>query len=383
MANIPYPSAVYIKNDAELARCVAQLSKEPSLGVDTESNSLHAYRERVCLIQLSSRTADYIVDPLTIGDLYAIAPLFANPAIQKVFHAAEYDIMCLKRDYGFEFANLFDTMIAARICGHKSIGLNALVEHYAGVQIDKSHQLDDWGKRPLEAESLTYAQADTHHLLLLRDVLLMELNEHGRLAEALEKFIDLQDLPPSQSNDFDPDGYWKLGIPNQLTRRQMAVLREVFLLREKLAEQKDLPPFKVLSNKALVAIAQLTPRTMSALIETPEVGSTNARRHGRRLLAAIECGLKAPLPKQPAKQRPDTAVMVRYAALHAWRKDRAMQRGVDSDVILPKHMLWVLARRAPTSMEQLEAINGLGPWRLENYGAEILNVLQEGYPQNP
>src|SRR5690606_9675095 len=118
---------------------------------------------------------------------YPIAPILADPTIQKVFHAAEYDIVCLKRDYGFDFANIFDTMLAARICGHKSVGLNTLLNHYLGVQIDKSHQLDDWGQRPLVAESLLYAQADTHYLLELHDRLFEQLLQNGRLQEAQEK----------------------------------------------------------------------------------------------------------------------------------------------------------------------------------------------------
>lgn len=379
MMNSAFPPAAYITTDAALARLVRSLSRESIIAIDTESNSLYAYRERVCLIQISTRTADYIIDPLMIVDLYPIAPILADPTIQKVFHAAEYDIVCLKRDYGFDFANIFDTMLAARICGHKSVGLNTLLNHYLGVQIDKSHQLDDWGQRPLVAESLLYAQADTHYLLELHDRLFEQLLQNGRLQEAQEKFFDLQELPPSQSNDFDPEGYWKLGIPHKLTRRQMAVLREVYLLREQIAEQRDQPPYKILQNKALVAIAQTSPRTLDALAKLPDVGDAFVRRYGRKLLASVERGLNLPAPKPPRKQRPDRVVMDRYAALHAWRKDRAIQRDVDSDVILPRHMLWVLAKNAPSNMQELEAIHGLGPWRLETYGAEILAVLHKGY----
>src|SRR5262249_2530874 len=154
--------------------------------IDTESNSLYAYRERVCLVQISTRTADYIVDPLTIGDMTPFADLMANPAIEKVFHAAEYDLICLKRDYALICQNLFDTMIAARIVGLKLVGLGNLLEQYAGVKADKSHQRDNWGERPLPKESLLYAQMDTHYLPLLRDSLHAELVNTNRLTEAQE-----------------------------------------------------------------------------------------------------------------------------------------------------------------------------------------------------
>src|SRR5690606_21288536 len=116
------------------------LAREPAVGVDTESNSLFAYRERVCLIQFSTPTQDFIVDPLALGDLSGLAPLFANPAQQKVFHAAEYDIICLKRDYGFQFANLFDTMVAARTLGWPQLGLAAILENHFGVKMNKRFQ---------------------------------------------------------------------------------------------------------------------------------------------------------------------------------------------------------------------------------------------------
>src|SRR5690606_29531 len=131
---------------------------------DTESNSLYAYRERVCLIQLSTRSRDYILDPLIIVDMSPLAPLLADPGVEKVFHAAEYDLICLHRDYGFIVNNLFDTMVAARICGYKAIGLGSLLSEFLGVELDKRHQRDDWGERPLPPDSLRYAQMDTHYL---------------------------------------------------------------------------------------------------------------------------------------------------------------------------------------------------------------------------
>ena len=121
------PPPTYVDSPDKLNALVHALAGETLLAIDTESNSLYAYRERVCLIQLSTRAADYIIDPLKIRDLQPLAPLFADPTIEKVFHAAEYDLMCMKRDFSFSFNNLFDTMIAARICGYKMIGLGSLI----------------------------------------------------------------------------------------------------------------------------------------------------------------------------------------------------------------------------------------------------------------
>lgn len=372
----PPPPARLVDTDSRLADLIARLADESLIGVDTESNSLYAYRERVCLIQISTRSADYIIDPLTIGDLGPLGPLFANPAIEKVFHAAEYDLMCLKRDFGFTFVNLFDTMIAARICGYKNIGLGNIVADVLGLSIDKSHQRDDWGARPLPADGLLYAQMDTHFLPALRDHFAAELTERDYLEEAHEAFGDLLKVRPAVQ-EFDPDGFWRIVIPNNLTRRQAAVVRELYLMREHLAERRDVPPFKIVSDKVLVALATHTPTSAGQVNQVPGVAPSIARRYGEEFAAAVRRGMSAALPEQPPLDPPsDPIVVERYSALREWRKLRAIQRGVESDVILGREALWQIALRAPANLEMMAAIPGMGPWRLSTYGEEILGVLK-------
>ncbi len=154
-----------------LKRLANILTDQPILAVDTESNSLFAYQEQVCLIQFSTSDADYLLDPLELGDLSALAPIFASPHIQKVFHAAEYDLLCLKRDFGFSFSNLFDTMLAARIVGRKEVGLGSILEAEFNLQVDKRHQRANWGQRPLPGFLLDYARQDTHYLIPLQAIL--------------------------------------------------------------------------------------------------------------------------------------------------------------------------------------------------------------------
>lgn len=373
----PFPRAAYIEHDREFQALVKSLGKEKLIAVDTESNSLYAYRERVCLVQLSTRTHDYIVDPLRVADLSPLGALLANPRIEKVFHAAEYDLMCLKRDYGFTIVNLFDTMVAARICGLKAIGLNRLLGQYCGVDADKSHQRDDWGQRPLSEEGLLYAQMDTHYLPLLRDKLADELEAAGRMPEALETFADACHVQPAAPHTFDPEGYWRIGIPADLKRRQMAVLKEIYLLREEIAQERDCPPFKVFTDKMLIAVAEATPVHMDALEKVRGLPPALARRYGRPLLQAIERGRHAKVqhpPGRPPEVAPDVAE--RFTALRDWRRSRAEQRGVESDVIISRDTLWEVAEKAPESLNEMRDIRGLGPWRLATYGPEILDVMR-------
>lgn len=372
------PPAAYIDSDTALVALAAHLSTEPLLGIDTESNSMYAYRERVCLIQVSTRTHDYIIDPLPIHDLSPLGPLFAAPGIVKVFHAAEYDIMCLKRDYDFAFVNLFDTMLAARMCACKNIGLGAVIADVLAIDLDKSHQRDDWGARPLPADALLYAQYDTHFLPALYDHFQARLAAEGHLEEARETFDDLARVRPGARNPFDPEGYWKIAIPNHLTSRQAAIVCEVYALRDALSQQRDVPPFKIMSDKTLAALAINAPATPAALERTEGIAPSVARRYGADLLAAVKRGLAAPLPHPPVTNPPSDPVVVdRYNALREWRKQRAQQRGVESDVILAREALWALAMQFPATVEAMRGIPGLGAWRLATYGEEILGVLKK------
>ena len=376
---------VLVAEPETLTRLVDDLAREPSVGVDTESNSLYAYRERVCLIQFSTPTQDYILDPLALADLSALGPLFADPAQQKIFHAAEYDLICLKRDYDFKFANVFDTMIAARTLGWPRLGLGAILQERFGVSMNKRFQRADWGARPLTDELLDYARLDTHSLVPLRDVLAAELAAAGRTQEAQEEFERLEraavtapiPLGGLGADGVSPNAFWRVNGARDLTPAQAAVLREVFAYRERQAERADRPPFKIMSDQTLLEIARVQPTSLDALEGLPGMTQAQIRRHGPKLLAAVHHGQAAGPLRPPHAEREPDSVRERYELLHQWRKRRAQARGVESDVIIPRDALWELARRNPASLQALESVEHLGPWRRATYGAEILAVLHD------
>jgi len=180
------PSVEFVDSPRALHALCELLGAQTSVAVDTESDSLYSYFEKLCLVQFSTREADYIVDPLALS-LAPLASFFADARIEKVFHAAEYDILCLKREYHFTFANIFDTMVAARILGWKQVGLGAILHERFGVTLNKKMQRADWGRRPLTTEQLAYAREDTHYLLALRDLQKAELEQRGHWEEAREE----------------------------------------------------------------------------------------------------------------------------------------------------------------------------------------------------
>lgn len=371
------PPPIYVNTRVKLAATVALLQRERLLALDTESNSLHAYQERVCLIQVSTRQDDYIIDPLALNDLRPLGDLLADERIEKVFHAAEYDLICLKRDYGFTIRNLFDTMIAARVCGLKETGLGNLVRHFFNIKMDKTHQRDNWGERPLPDDSLLYAQMDTHYLPGLRDQLDNLLHQVGRAEEAQEWFLETCDLPPARARQYDPDSFWRLALPNQLTPEQSLVLRAIYNARETLARDRDVPPFKIISDQALINIAKTAPTQIKDLRRIPGVSHGIVERYGEPLIQAIKGSAQIPLSDPPPPDPPaDPLVVERYTALREWRKQKAAERGVEADVIVSKDALWTLAEIAPESPENIGQVRGFGEWRRRAYGEEIRMVLE-------
>lgn len=374
-ADIPRP----ITKPAALEQLANRLCSQPIISVDTESNSLYVYREQVCLIQFSTPEEDALVDPLALPDLSVLAGVFENPAIEKVFHAAEYDLICLKRDFGFNFANLFDTMVAARLLGYKELGLGAILKSKFGLNVNKRHQRADWGKRPLDEAMLIYATQDTHYLIPIHDQLKDELQAKGWMPLAEEDFQRLcrTAVPPL---DEDMHAWWRVGGSHELTPQQAAVLQELCDYRAHIAQQINRPLFKVIGDKTLLAIAINCPGTFRDLSDLQVLSPKQIDRHGKALLQSVQRGLDAEPLTQPRPQRQDERYLLRLETLRNWRKEKGQQTGVGSDVILPRELLTALAKQNPQSPEILGVVMSEFPWRLEKFGDEILRVLAKINP---
>jgi ribonuclease D len=371
---ISLPDAILVTRPAGLQKLVKTLASQPIVAVDTESNSLHAYREQVCLIQFSVPQADYLVDPLLLPDVSPLAPIFINPKIEKIFHAAEYDVICLRRDFGFEFTNLFDTMVAARILGRKAVGLGDLLQNEFGVVLDKHFQRANWGERPLPSSLQTYARFDTHYLIALRDRLRKELVQRDLGPLASEDFARLcfvNGRPPEE----EPEICWRINGVRDLSPQETAVLVELCQYREGMAISLDRPRFKVLSDRTLLEIASACPSKLDDLRGLPGMTKWQIHRHGRALLEAVQRGLRTKPVYPPRPQRPDESFLSRLEALKKWRKNTARKLEVESDVVLPRDLLNDLAAHNPNSRQGLAEILSGVPWRLDRFGSQILEVL--------
>ncbi|MBP8997820.1 MAG: HRDC domain-containing protein [Anaerolineaceae bacterium] len=365
---------VWVDTPDALLDLVKTIQSDPILAVDTESNSLYAYQEQVCLIQISTPSTDYLIDPLALDDLTPLAPLFANPRQQKIFHAAEYDLICLKRDYGFQFANLFDTMIAARILGETQVGLGSLLGSSFSINLDKRYQRANWGKRPLPPAMLDYARMDTHYLFQLKDLLAEELEVRALLDLAREDFALVCDVEPS-SQAPNGNSCWKVAGNARLNPQETAILHSLCSYRDQQARSLDLPHFKVLSNEALVEISRAAPHSIEELRQIRGLSERLINRYAEGLLKAIAVGENNPPPARPYRAKPDNNTLKRLAALHTWRKNVGQSLHIESDVVLPRNFMESIAMQNPTSLGELKQLMDSIPWRFQQYGEAIFQVL--------
>jgi len=285
-----------VADPAALERLLEVLRPEPVVALDTESNSFHVYRERVCLLQLSTREQDFVVDPMAV-DVQPLGALLCDGR-QTVLHGADYDVRCLWREYGWRLPSLFDTMIAARRLGRTGLGLSALVEQQFGVKLSKANQRSDWGRRPLSPDQIAYAALDTHFLLPLAEGLRVELTERGLADVTDQEFRRIAAVEPRE-RVFDEEGWRRLKGARDLDPTGKAVLRALWIAREARASEADRPPFKVLAEQAMLEIAQRRPDSREALARLPGVTPQVMRRMGDDIREALR---SAPPPATPASR---------------------------------------------------------------------------------
>ena len=372
---------VFISRRPALESLAGELQKEQVIAVDTESNSLHAYQERVCLIQFSTRTADYLVDPIVLEDVSPLKPVFSSPRVEKIFHAAEYDLICLQRDFEFSFSNLFDTMIAAGILGYSGLGLGSLLKDKFGVTINKRYQRANWGKRPLPEYLRQYAQQDTHYLIRLRDLLRKEISGRNLGKLASEDFQRLCRVKAVKKDAYQPGNVernWRrVNGSNELDPQKAAVLLELCRYRDRVARERDLPLFKVLSDRILLKIAEKIPRDLDSLEKVPGLSDRQVKRYGAKLLDAVQAGLQARPVYPPKRTKSNGKYLTRVDNLKRWRKFTAQNMGVSPDVILPRDLMCSAARRNPHSLDELAEVFKTVPWRMEQFGEQIIAVLKD------
>ena len=378
-----------LPTDAEIISTVEDLEaltklllKEDIVAFDTEADSFYHYFDKVCLLQVATRKKCWLIDPLEIGGpdkLSILAPVFSDPNVRVLFHAAEYDIYVLKRDCGFEFVNLFDTMVSAQLLGYPAIGLAALVERHFDVSLPKDEQRSDWSRRPLTPKQLSYAASDVLYLIKLAERLEKDLRKAKRLDWAHDEFETLcgRRWP---DREFDKLGYLRIKGARSLDPVELAILRELFLLRDERAREIDRPPFKVLGNRTLLDICHEQTADLDSLSEIKGISDLILKRMGKDLVAAVKKGLRkphGPIPKieTTARRRMDRRTEKRLGALKDWRGPRAESLKLDPGVLCPNAALEAIAWAAPEEPKDLEGLPELKAWLVREFAEEIVAVV--------
>jgi len=247
----------WIDQPESLATAVKVLATSRMIAIDTEYNSLHYFREKLCLIQIHDGDHTYLIDPMAGLDLTPLAELFDNPSILKIFHAGDNDIRIIKRDYGFTFQNVFDTQRAAAILGHHYLSLETLIQEYLAVDFKKRKktQRSRWEVRPLSEEQLNYASLDTFHLIPLYLALKQALQERNLTAEADRAFQDIAEVTWREKS-FNPFGYKKMPGYYNLLDYQKLRLRNLYSWRYQKAQEIDRAPFLILDDRLMMILAQ-------------------------------------------------------------------------------------------------------------------------------
>jgi ribonuclease D len=352
------------------------------LALDTESDSFYHYIEKVCLLQITDGQGPVaLIDTLVLSDLSPLCPLMANRGIEKVLHGAENDVALLRRDFRWEFASVFDTQVAALLLGRDRTALDTLLELDLGVRHFKGPQRSDWSRRPLAPEQERYAAEDVRHLVQLRDRLLEKLAERGRDSWAREEGEAMAQTLPAPARE--PANFLHAKGSADLSPRELAVLRELFSLREDWARRADLPLFKIAGDEALVALATQRPLDVRSLSRVRGLSARLKERRAPEVLAAIRRGAEAPedqLPRRPLfrRQRMPRDASRRIGLLKSWRAGAAERAGISVGLLLPQRLIERIALDGPASLEALGAVPGIRRWRVEAFGPSILEAADLG-----
>ncbi len=377
MAPIDTESALYLDKPEAVERFLTDISDVKELALDTEGASFHRFLDRIYLLQISTRDRGAIIDPLPIGSPAKLGALLESSSVEVVFHDADYDLRLLHQDYGWHVTNIFDTRIASQLLGIKSFGLAALLEQFFDVKLDKKHQRADWSMRPLTPDMLEYAAQDTRYLLQLKDHMTGELERRGRLHWAEEEFARLEGTRWEAEESME--GFLRLKGARDLTRSELAVLREVANWRDTVAAQLDRATFRVMGNEVLLELSRRAPRSVSELGAIKGMPRGMLERAGSDIVAAIRRGLEVPeaeLPRFPRGQRwnKDRDFDDKVSRLKSVRDDAAKRLELDPGVLCSRERLESIARSNARSVEELAGVPDLRRWQIEAMGAGIISA---------
>lgn len=362
-------SCVYISDADELRAFCDRIASSKVVAVDTEFLRERTYFPQLCLIQVATGDESAAIDPLLIDDLSPLVAILEDASVVKVFHACVQDLEALRSALGVIPTPLFDTQLAASFLGHRlQLGYAALVQEYRGVRLSKSSSLTDWSRRPLDPEQLAYAEDDVAYLPSIYEEMVAELTRRRRLSWVLPEMDQLAD-PARYAHD-PRSAYEHLKRSGSLTRRQLAVAREVCAWREVAAARRNVPRKWVVSDEVLVEICKNQPRDIQRLRRirgTDQISDRDAAG----LVAAVNDGLACnpdDLPQLQHHERPSAEMESVLDLMYAVLRIVSDREGIAPQLIASRDDLYAFARKR----EGARLSTG---WRYEVCGHELKRLL--------
>ncbi len=356
---------------------IDEIQDEKILAVDLEADSFHCYTAQVCLLQITTSQRTVLIDPLKLSDLSPLKVVFENPDVRKIFHAADYDVRCLHRDFGIVIQNIFDTMTGCKLLGEKHLGLADLLREHFGVELDKKFQCANWSIRPLPADMLHYAAEDTRYLHRLAAIIEKRLEEKGRLAWALEEFALLEMVRHNNTAD---QLVHSIREAANFNSRQLAALEKLLNWRDREARMCNRRYFQIIGTKELAAAAASLPQTAENLAKSAGLSSRLIKRHGDKILEIIAVVRQLPmeeLPERPKVERRSRNIISNrlIKELKAWRKETAAKLHLNPGTLINNSLLEDITRRKPATLKALEKVPGIKDWQVETMGGQIIDLV--------
>ena len=369
----------FIESEIELQQVCEDLLKEKTIGVDLEADSMHCFKEKICLIQIATDKEAYLIDPFEIKAAPYFIRVLEDSGVMTVFHGSDFDIRSLDREYQARVKNLFDTEIACRFLGVRERGLGALLKKHFNVDANKKFQKEDWSKRPLTHDMIEYSVGDVTHLIRLQDILTRQLVEKGRLSWAKEEF-EIQAGVRYEGNHSLPL-FTKFKGAGKMDNRTLAVLENLLEMRLSIAEKKDLPLFKVISNTSIQTMAFEKPAAIDRMIQMRALSPKQAGMYGHLCVDAIVRALNLPhkdLPSYPKMRRPkrDERAEARIERLKKMREKLSISMDMEPGLLLNNAAIEIIAVKNPGTGEELLKIDSIRHWQVEAMGEDILSTLK-------
>jgi ribonuclease D len=363
----------------------ADLGSVKRVALDCEAAGFHRYSDRLCLLQLSTERDTYIVDPLGFDPSGLLRPSLEDPAVEVVMHGADFDLRLLRRDLGIRLRGLFDTQIAAQLLGEETLGLAGLLEARLGIHLSKKFQRADWAERPLSDAMLEYAADDTRYLAGLADLLVEQLAAAGRTSWAEEECRALERAAETVSETEEPeDPVVRVRGARRLSPRQVTALRVALEWRDEIARARDRAPFRVVAEGPLIQAAAARPRTVAQLADAKGFPRRLAQEEGKELIrrldrvAALDERELRPYPKTsrrgPGRPSPEAEALAER--LKSVRNRRAEEVGLPRGTLLSNAVVLEVARCAPSTFDELLAVDGMRRWKADVLGDAFLRVIR-------